>query len=70
MLEVAGVADRADSDDLIAMIRAHDVKHGDARAVLEAVDRHLDGDHVDPATPGPDRPHVPEPAVGGGTPSR
>lgn len=40
ILETAGVANRSDSQDLLAMLEAHDVKYRDAQAVLEAVDRH------------------------------
>ena len=41
IIEAAGVAGRGDSDDLIAMLEAHDLKRRDAQAVLEAVDRYL-----------------------------
>jgi ribosomal protein S12 methylthiotransferase accessory factor len=40
ILEAAGVANRSDSQDLMAMLQAHDVKYRDAQAVLEAIDRH------------------------------
>lgn len=68
ILKVAGLSDRADSQDLIAMLEAHDLKHRDAQAVLEAVDRYLQGRRTDArapsvATGSPARADAPAPAV-------
>jgi ribosomal protein S12 methylthiotransferase accessory factor len=41
ILEVAGLAERGDSDDLTSMLAALDIKAQDAQDVLEAIDRHL-----------------------------
>ena len=43
ILELADLAGRADSEDLVAMLEALDVKAHDAQAVLEAVNLHLQG---------------------------
>jgi ribosomal protein S12 methylthiotransferase accessory factor len=43
ILEAAGMAGRRDSHDLIAMLKAYDLKYRDAQAVLETVDRHIEG---------------------------
>jgi len=40
ILQAAGVSGHRDSDDLITMLQAHDIKYRDAQAVLEAVDLH------------------------------
>lgn len=40
ILTAAGVRDRPDSEGLIEMLAAHDIKRQDAQAVLEAADRH------------------------------
>jgi ribosomal protein S12 methylthiotransferase accessory factor len=41
VLQSAGLSSCIDSQDLISMLQAHDLKYLDARAVLEAVDSHL-----------------------------
>lgn len=41
ILRAAGLDQRADADDLIAMLASYDIKATDAHAVLEAIDRHL-----------------------------
>jgi ribosomal protein S12 methylthiotransferase accessory factor len=40
IVDAAGLSRRIDKDDLIAMLRVHDIKRSDAQAVLEAVDRY------------------------------
>jgi ribosomal protein S12 methylthiotransferase accessory factor len=46
ILAEAGLSERADSEDLIAMLSAQDIKRSDAQAVLEAIDLHLKGVEV------------------------
>ncbi|MGO7543275.1 YcaO-like family protein [Rhizobium ruizarguesonis] len=41
ILAAAGLLDRPDSNDLIAMLSAHDIKANDAQDVLEAIDHYL-----------------------------
>lgn len=41
IFQQAGILNRNDSNDLIAMLTTHDIKYRDAKAVLEAVDRYL-----------------------------
>jgi ribosomal protein S12 methylthiotransferase accessory factor len=41
ILRAAGMAGRADEEDLIAMLEVHDLKQLDAQAVLEAIESHL-----------------------------
>jgi ribosomal protein S12 methylthiotransferase accessory factor len=41
ILQAAGMAGRADEEDLVAMLEAHDLKQLDAHAVLEAIDRYI-----------------------------
>jgi ribosomal protein S12 methylthiotransferase accessory factor len=41
IMTAAGVASRADSQDLMAMLQTHDIKYADAQAVLEAASRYL-----------------------------
>lgn len=55
ILDAAGLSRRRDSQDLIAMLQEHDIKRGDARSVLEAVDRYLtaSGDYCTPPFNGP-----------------
>ncbi|MCH9684288.1 MAG: hypothetical protein K0V04_22835, partial [Deltaproteobacteria bacterium] len=61
ILRIAGLSDRPDASDLLAMLEAYDVKQQDAQAVLEALDRELSRPQPEP-TPAsaPDRPTAAE----------
>jgi ribosomal protein S12 methylthiotransferase accessory factor len=41
IMRAAGIAGRADEEDLVAMLEVHDLKQLDAQAVLEAIDSYL-----------------------------